>query len=155
RLAVGLQQHGVRPGLVVTSPFLRALQTAEELLRHWSAPAPEVQTADQLAPGGGRRKLARFLANLGVDPVAVVGHQPDLGAFIGWLIGNKTVQIDLAKGGVAFLTCPDKLGKGSAALVWMVTPEWLGLTAPGRAASGSDQAAPQVERAADAVPPAR
>jgi phosphohistidine phosphatase len=125
-LAVGLQQRGVRPGLVLTSPLLRARQTAEGMLQQWRAPAPELQLCEQLAPGGSRRKLARFLADLGVDPIALVGHQPDLGCFLGWLIGSKRAQFDLAKASVAFLTSTDEPAKGSAALVWIVTPEWLG-----------------------------
>ncbi len=125
QVAVGLQKGGIRPALLLTSPLRRARQTAEEMLQHWQPPVPGLQVCDELAPGGSRRKLARLLATLGVDPIGVVGHQPDLGRLIGWLIGSKKTQIDLAKAGVAFLSCADNPGKGSAALVWMVTPERL------------------------------
>jgi phosphohistidine phosphatase len=126
RLAMELQDRSIQPGLLVSSPLLRARQTAEGMLQHWAPPTPGVQICEHLAPGGSRRKLARFLEELGIDPVAVVGHQPDLGQLIGWLIGSKKAQIDLAKAGVALLSCPEQPRKGSAALVWLVSPEWFG-----------------------------
>jgi phosphohistidine phosphatase SixA len=58
--------------------------------------------------------------------MALVGHQPDLGFYAGWLIGSKSAQVDLAKAGVARITCDDKPGKGRGMLIWLVTPEWFG-----------------------------
>ena len=40
-------------GKVVTSPHLRAKQTAEELLRHWPEPKPELLVCEALAAQGG------------------------------------------------------------------------------------------------------
>jgi hypothetical protein len=50
---------------------------------------------------------------------------PDLADYTGWLIGSKKAQIDLAKAGVAYLTCPDRPRSGKCSLLWLVTPEWL------------------------------
>jgi phosphohistidine phosphatase len=126
RVAVGLQAHGVRLGIVLTSPLLRARQTAEEMLQHWTAPAPELRVCDELAPGGKRKKLARVLEQAGTDSVALIGHQPDLNLFCGWLLGDRKLDIELAKAGVACLRSDGKTGKQSAALQWLVPPEWFG-----------------------------
>ena len=124
-VASGLQRRGVRLAVLVTSPFLRARQTAEELLRHWPAPAPPVEACEALAPGGRPKKVTRFLNGVMEDVVALVGHMPDLGVYAGWLIGSKKAQLDLAKAGAAHVLCPDRPRKGSGTLLWLVTPEWL------------------------------
>lgn len=123
-LAEALLRQGVRLERVVTSPLLRARQTAEGMLAHLTAPAPELHTCDHLAPGGKRRKLTRFLRGLHAESVAIVGHMPDLSEYAAWLIGSKKAQIDLAKAGVACLHFDEEPGKGDGVLSWLVTPQW-------------------------------
>lgn len=124
-LARGLQGHGVKLDLVLTSPLLRARQTAEGMLRHWSSPAPELKTCAELAPGVKPRALARVLNNLREESVALVGHQPDLSAWTAWLIGSKKAQVDFAKAGTAHIACGGEVRKGAGMLVWLITPAWL------------------------------
>jgi phosphohistidine phosphatase len=123
-LAAALQRQGVRLDRVVTSPLLRARQTAEGLLKNLAPPTPELHTCDHLAPGGKRRKLTRFLSGLGVQSVAIVGHLPDLNQYAAWLIGSKKAQIEIAKAGVACVHFDDEPERGAGALTWLVTPQW-------------------------------
>ena len=133
RLASGFHGKGIRPGMVLTSPLLRARQTAEHMLQEWPHPAPELRVCQELAPGEKRRKLSRFLSELGSDQVALVGHQPDLSDFAAWLIGSKKAQLDLAKAGVCCVVCEDKANKGGGQLAWLMPPEWFagGVPQPG------------------------
>jgi phosphohistidine phosphatase len=126
QLALGFRARGIHLGLVLTSPLLRARQTAERMLEEWSNPAPELRVCRELTPGSKRRKLSRVLMQLGSAPLAVVGHEPDLSQYAAWLIGSKKAQLDLAKAGVAYVSCDQKLNKGSGRLIWLVPPEWLG-----------------------------
>jgi phosphohistidine phosphatase len=123
-LAAALQRQGVRLERVVTSPLLRARQTAEGLLKHLAPPTPELHTCDHLAPGGRRKKLTRFLRGLGVQSAAVVGHMPDLNLYAAWLIGSRQAQLELAKAGVACVHFDDEPDKGAGVLTWLVTPQW-------------------------------
>ncbi len=123
-LATALHQQGVRLERLVTSPLLRARQTAEGLLKHLAGPAPVLHTCDHLAPSGKRRKLTRFLRGLGAQSVGIVGHMPDLSLYLGWLIGAKKAQVDLAKSGIACLHFEDEPGKGAGTLLWLATPKW-------------------------------
>jgi phosphohistidine phosphatase len=131
-VAEALQRLSVRFDKVVTSPLVRARQTADLLAELGPAPAPEVVECNALRPEGKRRKLNRFLLSLGAESVAVVGHNPDLSRFLAWLIGGKDVQVQLAKAGVARLELEGGLDKGAALLTWMVTPEWCGALQPAR-----------------------
>jgi phosphohistidine phosphatase len=123
-LAASLQRQKVHLDKVVTSPLLRARQTAEGLSLHWTGTLPTQEVCDELAPDGKRGKLTRFLRKLGAESVAVVGHQPDLGAYLAWLIGGKKAQVELAKAGVACVHFDGKPGKGDGVLTWLITPDW-------------------------------
>jgi phosphohistidine phosphatase len=61
------------PALVLTSPLLRARQTAEEIARAADA---ELRVDERLAPGATADLLREALAGA-EGPVAAVGHQPD------------------------------------------------------------------------------
>ena len=123
-LAKALQQRGIILDQLCTSPLLRARLTAEILLRVWSKPELILETCDELVPEGKPRKLSKYLLKRGGEKIGLVGHMPHLGNFAGWLLGDKNIQIDLAKAGVIKISCGDAPGKGLGDLRWMVTPEW-------------------------------
>ena len=122
-LARALERLGVRPDIVVSSPLLRARQTASGLLQNWEGKPPELRIAEELAPGGKKTKLARMLRGLTGETIALVGHMPDVGLFAAWLIGGKKAHFEFAKAGAAFLVSDTVAAKGGAALAWMLTPE--------------------------------
>jgi phosphohistidine phosphatase len=68
-----LARDGVRPDAVLTSPLLRARETAQELAR----PAGVEPEADErLAPGATAESVRAAVQERG-ETVVVVGHQPD------------------------------------------------------------------------------
>jgi phosphohistidine phosphatase len=127
QVGAALQRRGVRPVAILTSPLVRARQTAD-LLASQMSPPPPVRLCPELTPGTKRRKLARALAGLGEGPVLLVGHEPDLGVWAGWLLGSKKVHLDLPKAGIAHLRCSGLPRKGAGTLIWFVPPDWLTAT---------------------------
>ena len=109
---------------VVSSPLVRAMQTAHILASAWT-PGCELTVCEQLAPGGKKRKLSRLIRELPGKSIALVGHEPDLSHYAAWLIGSKKARLDLTKAGIIYVRCEGDLGKGSGALVWMLTPLWF------------------------------
>ncbi len=78
-----LAKEGVELDAVLTSPLVRAVQTAE-LVAERLGFLGEIETLPQLAPGIPSRLVANELASRGAA-VAVFGHSPgvsDLGAFL-------------------------------------------------------------------------
>jgi phosphohistidine phosphatase len=72
-LGAELAAHATPPRRVLTSPLLRARQTAEAV---GQATGAGVDVDERLAPGADAETLLQALE--GADgPVAVVGHQPD------------------------------------------------------------------------------
>jgi phosphohistidine phosphatase len=73
RLAELLQAHQTPPRLVLTSPLVRARETAERIA---SVAGAELRADDRLAPGATAELLRQALG--GVEgPAAAVAHQPD------------------------------------------------------------------------------
>ena len=72
------------PRVVLSSPFLRARQTANEL---GQALGVEVRVDEALAPGATAETLARALEGE-EGPVAAVGHQPDCSEIAYAVIGR-------------------------------------------------------------------
>jgi len=124
-IGAGLQKRGIHLGMILTSPLLRARQTADLIVGAWAAPTPQLEVCDGLSPGKSAKKLSRHLRTLETDSVAIVGHNPDLSGYLAWLVGSKWAQLHVSKGGVAFVVA-DGVRKGLGTLQWLVTPEWLG-----------------------------
>jgi phosphohistidine phosphatase len=77
-----LRADGFVPEAIITSPLLRAVQTATAL----GLGVPEVD--DRLAPGVSPAELRDAVTGRG-DPVVVVGHQPDCGRAVLELTGAE------------------------------------------------------------------
>lgn len=85
RLGRRLKEEGVRPDVILSSPLLRARQTADALAR-----ATEVETEPdaRLAPGATAGDVLQAIAGRG-ERVVVVGHQPDCGRIAAALRGGE------------------------------------------------------------------
>jgi phosphohistidine phosphatase len=98
----GLRELGWTFDRVLTSPWLRAKQTAKLL-----APlADHDATETELLAAPPSRELMTLIADTKADHVAVVGHEPWLGELVQWLtLGDPHRDaLVLKKGGVAWLS---------------------------------------------------
>lgn len=114
----------VTPDVVLTSPYLRAKQTAEILARHWGA--MPVQESDPLAEGL-RSALEESLARLPASAtVALVGHEPHLSDWTAtWLGAENADAFAYKKGGVALIEFDEGVARGAGRLVWFLSPRVL------------------------------
>jgi phosphohistidine phosphatase len=85
RLGEALAADGVRPAAVLTSPLVRARETADAIARATGARAEPVQ---RLAPGATLDDLRAAVAGRG-EPIVVVAHQPDCGRIAAELTGDE------------------------------------------------------------------
>jgi phosphohistidine phosphatase len=81
RLGQQLRSDGIRPDAVLSSPLLRARQTATAL--GFGDPEP----VDELAPGATPEDVRAAIADRG-ETVVVVGHQPDCSRIAAALSGG-------------------------------------------------------------------
>ena len=81
---LGAELAGSRPDAVVSSPLLRARETAAAIAE---AAGVDVEVDERLAPGTTTERLLAALAGRG-ERVVVVGHQPDCGEIASELTGR-------------------------------------------------------------------
>jgi phosphohistidine phosphatase len=120
RLGRFLGERGIRPDVIVSSPKVRALQTAEIVA---GALDMTVRIDDRLADGFGKHELWALLDELGAREPLLVGHDPDFSSLLIYLIDGA--GISLRKGALATVDLATKLGDGEGTLRWLVPPELL------------------------------
>ena len=115
-----LEEHGIRPDVIVTSPKVRASQTAELVA---ATLGMTVRVDDRLASGFGRRELWDLLDGLGAREPMLVGHDPDLSELLGYLI--DAAGVPLRKGTLASIDVEMEPAGLSGRLRWLVPPDLL------------------------------
>jgi phosphohistidine phosphatase len=120
-VAVGrwLADLGVRVDLVLTSPYARAVGTAEIVAASLdTAERPAVEP--RLAGGFGPSQLRAIVReHSGSRAIMLVGHEPDLSGVIAQLTGGGRVV--MKKGGLARVDI-DSADATRGTLVWLVPP---------------------------------
>ncbi len=126
KVAVGLKGLNVRPDIILTSPLVRARQTADILRRTLGGKVPPV-TCDALSPSGNRQEVYQALQQHSkLDSVVLVGHQPSLGEIAGEVAwGSPEKYVELKKGGVCCIQIDDLQPIPRGTLVWLATPALL------------------------------
>jgi phosphohistidine phosphatase len=115
--ARGLRRLGVRPDALLSSPLVRARQTAEIVRKAFGI---ESRLVDALAPGCDMARLCNLLGEYrSAERVMLVGHEPDFSSLIGELTGGSRVQ--LKKGGLARVDL-ETIDHGAGTLVWLLPP---------------------------------
>jgi phosphohistidine phosphatase len=120
RLARLLADAGFAPDIVITSPALRAVQTAEAVAARLGRP---VRVDERLAPGFDRGSLEAVLHDAG-DPLrpVLVGHDPDFSDLLGAL---TDAPVTLRKGALARVDGERPLQPGGGTLRWLIPPDLL------------------------------
>jgi phosphohistidine phosphatase len=110
--------------VVLSSPFVRARQTAEIVAQELKLKQP-LKFSDALVPDGDFKTLIEELNELKPAPanILLVGHEPHLSRFISLLVsGTGEAAIEMKKGGLCRLEF-EKLRVGQCArLAWLLTP---------------------------------
>ncbi len=121
--ALGLKELKVKPDVLITSPYVRAAQTAEIFAETLGFPTAKVRVADTLKPGSNPADFVKELLRVKAPEAMCFGHAPHLDQLIAELVGARGVFTELKKAGVASL---EHAGPHSAwRLVSILTPKVL------------------------------
>ena len=129
RVAAGLKRLGIPVERIVTSPYVRAVQTADEVARVLG-PRLAVQEVDELRAEEAPAQASLALKGLGTHAhVLCVGHEPQFSAWVAELVATHgAMQCVMKKAGVACIEIervPPR--QGSGILRWLMTPKQLTL----------------------------
>jgi phosphohistidine phosphatase len=123
--AQGLSALGAGTGLFFSSPYVRAIQTAEIFASVLEFPKLKIRRTDLLLPGADVQTFYRELAkNKAAESVFCFGHAPHLDDLIAAALGAKKNVTQLKKAGVALLELA-RISPPVGTLVWLVTPKIL------------------------------
>jgi len=127
RAAAGLRRVAERPGLVLTSPLVRARATAAIFTQ--AARWPKAVECDALAPGKSPEGVLEALRSKGARTqcVAVVGHQPGLGKLLAFCLRGEArpEAFALKKSAVVCLSFEGPPQAGQATLTALLPPRSL------------------------------
>ncbi len=123
QIAKGLRTLGVGFDLILSSPYVRAKETAEILADVFKVKA-EIAFSENLIPMGDPDLLiSEMNEKYSANSIALVGHEPLLTSLVSFLVSeNASVDMTLKKGGVCRLSADDLHHSRKATLEWLLTP---------------------------------
>ena len=123
KIVKGLHQSGIELDTILSSPYVRARDTAKILAKEFKLEA-QLSYSDHLIPPANFEALIDEIGEkYDVESLALVGHEPMLGQFISWLTtGSLEMMIDFKKGGVCYLSADNFFQDRRAVLEWLLTP---------------------------------
>ena len=129
KVARKLGNLGVKFDLILTSPLVRAKETAE-ILRD-AGLSREIVEFSALAPNGDLKDWLNWCLesryNKTINYLAMVGHQPDLGYWAEKLLWGKSQEkLVIKKAGVVGLKLADEQTPiGNSELFLLTSPKWF------------------------------
>jgi phosphohistidine phosphatase len=125
--AAGLRAMGLKFDAILTSPLVRATETAELVASAYdNSPPPQVVPA--LATGiAATDAVAALRAFSRHDEVMIVGHEPQLSAIASILLtgAGDAAHLKLKTGGCIAIDLPARFERGGGELRWMLTHRQL------------------------------
>jgi phosphohistidine phosphatase len=117
------RRAGVQPELVMSSPLVRAVQTAgmaREILQVEAA----LHETRALVPDASPRNVWEELRGLrNLDAVLLAGHEPLLSSLTAWLLGSPGLQVHMGKAAMVCIEMEQFRGDPHGILRWMITPK--------------------------------
>ena len=116
RLIIGV------PDAVLSSPLLRACQTAEIVAQELGYKS-EIEVTAALNPEAEPEALLSVLQKQ--ERVLLVGHLPHLPELARFLLGTSVTAFSLKKAGLCSIETTQKVRAGCGILKWLVSPKLL------------------------------
>lgn len=107
---------------VFTSPYLRAFQSAEIIVRCLNLQL-NINETDNLLSEADPKGLVRFLNENESNSTLLVTHQPFVGSLVAYLIGCRNLQIEIRKGALLKIESDFPIVEGRGVLKFLVQPD--------------------------------
>jgi phosphohistidine phosphatase len=125
--AEAFERLGLKPDVILTSPLVRAKETAEIVAKRLGL-KKRLIVAEPLSSGCDLERLRNLLSqHSSAEKVMLVGHEPDFSSMVGELIGGGASSVEIKKAAVAAVTINRSARPGSGTLRWLLPPRVLRL----------------------------
>ena len=113
---------GVAPGLILSSPLRRALETADVAAEVLGYKGKIVKTEALVPDASPHATWEEIRSRKNEDEILLSSHEPLTSALTAFLLDAPTLQVDMKKGALVRVDC-DRFGPTPRCLLkWMLTP---------------------------------
>ena len=125
-VARGFASLKVSPDVFLSSPYVRAMQTAEIFAEETKFSKSKIKQTDLLLPGADPAAFFRELQRTSRSEESAIcfGHAPHLDELVAFALGSKKDLTQLKKAGAACLELT-RISPPSGVLAWLSTPKIL------------------------------
>jgi phosphohistidine phosphatase len=117
------RRAGVQPSLILSSPYARAVQTAEIASRTLQYSGKVLQVAAFAPDSSPFRAWEEIRVHEGEGSILVAAHEPLLSSTVAWLAGSTRVMIRFVPGAMVRIDF-EAIGPHPAGVMhWMISPE--------------------------------
>jgi phosphohistidine phosphatase len=117
-----LRRAHAEPSLILSSPYRRAVETAEiaaEALGY----SGRIVRIEALVPHGSPHELWDEIRLRREEPaILLASHEPLMSTMASFLLNSPALQIDMKKAALVRIDCDHPSAKPSGILKWMLTP---------------------------------
>lgn len=112
------------PQAILTSPLLRAEQTADILLKAYGL--HKARRCEALVTGDDEQ-LLKDISDVDAENVLLVGHEPHMSGSLAFLLTGEQAGMaaTFKKGAAALVACEGEPGPGTCTLEWLLQPAAL------------------------------
>jgi phosphohistidine phosphatase len=128
RIGRGLRCLGVEPDRILSSPLLRAWETAEIVAESLGL-SNRLEKSQMLSPDRSAEAIRDWVLSRAEPRVMIVGHNPAFSLLLGLLATGSpdALHCELKKGGIAAFSAQAGEGlSGGFTLDWIAPPRLLG-----------------------------
>lgn len=117
------RRAGVEPSLIVSSPYVRAVETAQLAVEGFEYKGEIVRT-ETLVPHGHPEKVWNELRDYREQPsVLISGHEPLLSHLAAYLLASPALRIEFKKAAMIRIDLGNLGPMPHGTLRWMITPK--------------------------------
>lgn len=121
-LELARREMGFEPTVVVSSPILRARQTAD-IMKKTIGNKPKYLVDECLKPDTKPKDVLAFLSKLKKeDNVVLISHMPLIFELLYELVGGRG-EVELLNGSIASVEFKGKAASGKGKLAWLIQPK--------------------------------
>jgi phosphohistidine phosphatase len=117
-----LKRSGAKPSLIISSPYRRAIETAQiaaEVLEY----SGEIERAQALTPDGAAPEVwEEIRIRKNEDAILLASHEPLMSATVAFLLGAPGVLVDMKKAALVRIDIERFGPRPAGVLKWMLTP---------------------------------
>ena len=122
RVLKRVHEAGVAPTLILSSPYRRALETAEIAAEAARLPRQDRPRRRARSQRLSLRCLGRNPLPRDEDAILLASHEPLMSSLLAHLLGAPGLQTDFKKGAIARVACTTTGPAPRCVLKWLLTP---------------------------------